>query len=295
MASNTLDKTTDGGLSYAVLSGYPKITRSRNSGDSAVTKVRIAAGDEAAFFDEMLPLPIIQGGGLFHPTRPSLPSYPMFVVASCNSEPLVSSQPGDDNDYRVVTVNYETTENEDDDEEDPNDPQTFLTISGTVHGQYIKRPLAGAEWTWEGLGTKIDDPNVVAHHTLPMIELNARWKWVVDPPWDAINSSGGKLNDAVVAYLGNAPVECARFDGASFSQEFLISSETGIRRRPYTLDYKFAIRIAQDADGNPITWNHMWNSKEGGWYKPRSGFNYLFPTTDFSGLFQRNNPNEDPT
>ena len=290
MSSLTFPSTTNGGIPYAVMPGYPKFNRVRDGGDTASMVVRIKAANIAAWMEEMLPSPMIVSGRVYTPPRWGIQSGALFVQ-SCRVEPfdgnkvLSTYMPEADiaggTPYALVTMEFAPSKNEDD-QEDSSQPETFLTHSMTSGGSFmrLKQQFSTFYWGTVGFGNEVEDPAVDIMKMVPTIEHNLQWPRVLNPPWTAMMDMLGKVNSSSQALFKNAAAETVMFMGWSASQVYL---STGIQ--PWQLDCKFSQRQFKWGT-TTITWNHFWNPKTGSWQIPVTGAGVkVFGTGDLRAMF----------
>jgi hypothetical protein len=191
-----------------------------------------------------------------------------------------------------VTIQYETVQNESDQEQDPNDPDTFLEHSITAAGEFMSWPsnktrkadaqageyVPGGDWkpNKDTLGPIIK--------TIPTIEHNLRWKYCLSPNWERIIQFLGHVNDKKIEKFFDAPPECVLYMGVSGSQTYLWDgASTGVQ--PWSLDFRFSHKQITES-GKTYGWNHVYSPNDGAWRKvQRADGNLLFFDADLMTLF----------
>lgn len=170
-----------------------------------------------------------------------------------------------------VTADYKTFVTPlDEDDRDPEIPDgTVLTYSADLAAEHISLP--GRAWEWSDDGAKLaadEHPQLL----LPTGSYTLKWERVARPPWDAIRTLRGKVNDG--PFYGAAAGKLL-FLGAKATRQFEQFAEVNL----WTIEYAFAERA------------HAWNQ----FYKQGAGFvgirdrddNNIVPYTagNFAGLF----------
>ncbi len=217
--------------------------------------------------------------------------------------------------YYEATIEYETSQLDDQDQNEPGsaDPEEFLEHSVSVNGQLIAGPPKNVKVAdkplqdnptfivWEPnapappsftqpiLGIAGDqkveiaaadmhenkDPQLPVTKFLPGLEHNFKWKFVLNPDWNAIRATLGHLNDRPDPLFFNTPPETVMFTGLSGSQQFLwtgriirpgVSTPGQVRVKPWSIDFKFSERYVLEGT-RAYGWNHVY-SPTNGWIKP---------------------------
>jgi hypothetical protein len=309
---------TAGGIEYRLMAGYPKIHQS-DDGVSATEVYLMRASDVASFLFESFPLDLMIGGQII-PVRRPMPGAGFLVTKNVDIEPLDEERPmdpfGNDssapvntyNRYAKVTITYEVTKEseEDDPQRDPLKPEEFLehSFQGTTEAIVVRpekithKDAAGT--TVESVAPSHADPFI---KEVPIVAHTLRWKYVVNPDWDAIIQKLGTLNDRTFTiwrstdrkYKWDIPKHCLHFSGISGSVKYLfVRNKSGARviMNPWQLDFQFNERCAYDKVANTgadqrITWRMVWRPKLG-WTvvtMGRASDIYLYTESDFRKLF----------
>jgi len=284
------------------LGGIPIKILSRNGSfgmenASATEEILIQASDLGAFVSEILPAPIIFMGMLIYPTRRRFPGAPWLVAdtvtwtAFDDVKPIDpfgsdSGAPEDTYDkFLKVTINYVTSPQNDQDQ-DPNDPTTFLQVSTSAAGHYLHGELRGAV---DEDGEEIREPDVPNMVTETIIEWNLVWPQIPgdffrDTLMDRLRKAAGKVNSTVMRLFNDAPKHTLLF--TSFDhQESYTWREGRIGKSPIQLTMKFTEKNFEDVDGKNITHDHYWIPSKG-WKKITINGKDPYPETDFNNLFK---------
>ncbi len=170
----------------------------------------IRAIDIQAFVEESFPPPQFVDFFIIHPQKRTAPDTAL-ITKTVKWRPLKmlpmdifnaddGAPDGTYSDLAVVSIDYGTSDDTPSIDEDPNDPETFLTHSISVGGEFL--PFDGLPTFWTTvfptivgfLESNTDIGNIPATRAVPTIEHNLRWKEVLDPPWSAIRAAMGKVN-----------------------------------------------------------------------------------------------------
>ena len=101
---------------------------------------------------------------------------------------------------------------------------TYLEILSDLAAEYVTVP--GRNWRWRDAPAERLPDDVAPGLLIPCEDLHLRWTRVPLPPWDAIRSLRGKINDDV--FLGN-PAGTVLFLGAKSRHDFQLI-DTGLWR-----------------------------------------------------------------
>ena len=121
-------------------------------------------------------------------------------------------------------------------------------------GEYIRLP--GQSFHWQADPTCPVPPDVLPTLRIPVIEHHVTWQRVLDPPWDAIRSCTGAVNDA--SFLG-ADAETVLFDGAKADREFTGLGDFLEPQFGWRLTYIFREKLIKVAEGLDGTQTYGWN------------------------------------
>lgn len=273
-------------VSFEELEGSPSVVMS-SSGTEAKRSFRVA-WDGWQEFAEQLAGGWRRVGGQFELIEPlPFPGLSAVIVDRIEVVPMDPHNPrGDDiltlqvgtNSYPAagarITVTYRSLGNEDtaNSGEDKVDiiPGTILTYHSDLGAEYMTTP--GRAWYWEGTGEKLPgdvNPGVL----MPTGSYTLKWDRVANPPWAAIRSLRGKVNNQA---FYNAAAGTVLFLGARASRKFEFMRNASL----WKIEYAFAERAQP--------WNKFFKAGDG-WTAikddPGGGGNPPYDSGDFNGLF----------
>jgi hypothetical protein len=142
-------------------------------------------------------------------------------------------------DHNIFTITYSSIENSYSDGEDrSNDPVPFLSHSWSAGGEVIT--MENADMTWTG-GDKARAHAAAsnANFIVPTIEHSITWHRVMSPPFAAIRTAMGKVNENTMDLDTGVNIwpETLLFLGAELSRDFLTDGS-----RVWQVVYKFSER-----------------------------------------------------
>jgi hypothetical protein len=274
-------------VAFKELAGSP-VEQYGEDGFSARREFLIAWEDREAFAAEVL------GTAAEHGGRPKLayPGKSAVFAASLRYEPLDPDNP----DAQVLTdlaeglnsysksfararVEYRTlTQDRNDAPEAPTG--TFLTYRMRFAAEYLPIPPRGWSWADDPGAPLPDDMNLSM--TIPVTEHHVTWHLVAKPPWDAIRSLQGKVNQGT--FLGAAEGTML-LEGADADKQLQTGFDQDNPQFTWRLRYVFRERAIKHA-GQVYGWNHHFREKPPGWAEIRLGGNPMYELADFSPLFQ---------
>lgn len=285
---STWRRTTSGGIPYKLMEGYPTIS---GSGDkvTATEKYIIRATDVNAFYTESIPAPIVFLGSVIWPDRRRMPGASILITKSIDFKPFQTTLPFDpfgvdsgapDGTYDPfceVQIQYETVQNESDQEQDPNDPETFLEHSVSATGEFMSWPPNKMEVSkgteageTPGGAEPIKDRVAPIVKSIPTIDHNLKWKNCLQPRWDRIIEYLGMINDRKFVFSGQntqfefaAHKHCMLFMGVSGNQSYLWDGAS-VGVQPWNLDFKFIHKEITEG-GFTYGWNHIYSPVDGDW------------------------------
>jgi len=290
--SGTLDYSswrlqTDGGIKYKLTDGYPTLNVSEDNARGKEQYV-LRSQDVEAFIKESIPAPVVVLGSVIRPRRRHMPGASILITRSIDVAPHNSGMPADPQnadpnapsgsyaEFCTATISYETKElesGEENDDEDPNDPETFLTHSVTAGGEHMSWPAnrtATRDSDLENDYTEVQDNQDVQGpivKTIPTIEHGLDWKAVLSPNWSKIIQLLGHVNDVTLPLFFNAKKETVMFMGVSGQREYLWNGFS-IGVQPWSLNFKFSHREIREG-GLSYGWNHIYSPKNGTWRELR--------------------------
>lgn len=274
-----------------------------------------------AFAAECFPLPYYAFGTVYYPSRRRMPGLSPLVTTRITWKAHVGGRPIDpfgadptapDGTYEEnvqLDIDYQVMP-ENDQQRDPNNPFTFLEITGSASGEFLHAPVRGvALWVDEPFEssqsssspapepypdilhgsenevTEIDIPNTIVQ---PTIEWNCKWSQI---PFAYFNNTllprlrnkMGMINDDVFV-LFDAPAETVLFMGFTFREQFTWrSGYTGTP--PIELDIKFLEKNFKTSEGVQVTHNHIYRPGVG-WRRMTINGEPLYEETDMDELFR---------
>lgn len=316
---STWDLETAGGIPYKLVSRSGGEDREKAS---ATEKLIIQSQHLDNFMAESFPTPIVLAGFVVIDPSRRMPAAPWMITKTVTWDALDKSRPVDpygahqsaeDNTYGTLielSVTYETGENNEDEENDPdeNKPETFLEHSLSAGVEYLSIPPTKIEESEgedpeanQGVYTANKDQQLGAFKLIPTVEHQLKWKWALKPNWNTIYETLGKVNDDAIKLFNNAKKHHVLFTGVSGQQNFKLfrarRGQTGIIIDPWSLDFKFSQRTINDGDSQ-YGWNHVFSPKKGKWVKIKreDTGRFLYEDADFKLLFKadtNNNPSDD--
>lgn len=293
MTSQFIDGTTregPGGILYKLIEG-PKLRQVDLRTTEATEKVLIRAKDVEAFFAAAMPPPILFLEQIDLPLRWRLPGLSDSIglaAESLEAEPWNPGLPGDpfkahgtapEGTYAElysITIEYSTRRLEG----DALEPRTFLEHSLNTEAEFLRMTPSGVEYTSPG-----EDPSVnpiespdkfkeEQNPLQPIIKLvphvlhTLKWRFVIDPNWDAIFDLIGKVNNKNerLIFSGiDTPKEEVLFLGVSGEQQHLWNGANA-QVQPWELNFHFDQRRIKDGKKR-YHWNHEWSDTAKGWQR----------------------------
>jgi len=167
----------------------------------------------------------------------------------------------------------------------PNVPNgTFLVIDGNIGSEYMSVP--GRHWQWPDNTTAEDD--LTAGLLVPHESIQMSWRWVPQPPWTAMRTIRGCVNNA--AFFGHAAGNVL-FLGATYDREYQANSGAASLWR---INYRFSCKEVVGTTSSAVYGhNYFFRGNAGAgnenWQKLTSKDNPgspVFQAADFSQLFQ---------
>lgn len=218
-------------------------------------------GSYAEVSDEVIAIPPIP-----------FPNSPLMIPTRCNVVPFgdensaySSNDTGDlslqEMSYHngaIVTVTYETKLDDGSGSSGlPEVPDgTYLELEGDIGQQVIE--LTGRKAWYRFDSDKPIEKDYRLSMVMPTEDFTLTWNYVTRPPWAAIRSARGKVNDAAwLSPAGGTPYFGAQqvlFKGCNYNRQFQIA--TG-GRGFWRLVYHFSAQSKYQRDGTPVGWNHV--------------------------------------
>lgn len=297
---------TVGGIPYKLIEGPSGSIN--EAGGSIKERYIIQASNLEAFINESIPPPQVFGGFVVKGQRRALPGSTVFFTKRVDFAPHTGQLPADplgaDSGAPAKTYDGDLTldiEYElglaDDDEVDPNDPETFLEHSVNVAGEFLNVPTKNldakdSDVNGSGSGEQkaVQSPADVVSKVIANLEHTLSWKFALKPNWTTIIKALGTVNAAALPILLNAPAETVLFAGVSGRQEYVwtgAKAPNAVKIKPWSLDFKFLHKQIED-DGNLYSWQHCWIANEHKWRKilRQPGDRPLYETSDHLALFK---------
>ena len=180
----------------------------------------------------------------------------------------------------LLTITYSSVQVEfpNQSSDSPDTPDGSTEVLGLVHqlssgGEVITLDDASLYWSDY---TSVKGTKVSAHKVVPTIEHNIQWKRVLSPPWEAMRTLIGKVNDKDLGpfQTGTMLVETLLYLGFTATPDI-----TADGTRVWDIGYRFSERrvdeLTKAAIGGTITadgiagyesqyggWNHFWDHEE---------------------------------
>ncbi len=289
---------TPGGIPYKAV----ELTGSFGEEEATATEViLIQASRLLDFVTESFPLTFPFTGTMVRPQRRTLPGLAPLITREVRYEGHTPGTPidpfGDDadapaNTYEPIiklTIEHGTSQ-ANDDEEDPDNPRTFLEITSNAGGVFLAVDAKNAIWT--GIVGEDDEP--VSEQHIPMTQMEPETEWSVrwsqiDPDFfdstliDRLRGKLGKVNSGVMKTLYNAPAETVMFMGYTLREQYTWR-EGQAGKPPVQLDMKFVEKNLKSPEGIQVTYNHT--------LRPGVGYRVikvdgkkLYATTDLDNIF----------
>jgi len=143
-------------------------------------------------------------------------------------------------DYNVFTITYSSAENTYPDSSDSstNDPVPFLSHSWSAGGEVVTMENTDMQWSG-GAKAKAHAAASNANFIVPTIEHSITWHRVKTPPFEAIRSALGKVNETTMDFDTGVNIwpETLLFLGAELNRDILTDGT-----RAWQVVYKFSER-----------------------------------------------------
>ena len=283
------------GIPYKLISQTGSFT---TDGFSATEVYLIEATQLVAFVQESFALRTTFSGIPVDSRRP-LPGNTQLVTGSVSYKAHIDGKPIDpysidtsagSGTYHPVielTIQYENLTAEEEDEEDP---FTFLEISANASGEFLHITVPKARWETDDSGSpnteQNREPSVPTGVTVPTIEWSIRWPSIPHEYFTKtllikLRDKLGKVNDSAMSVLFDAPKETIIFAGFSMNQQFVLASS----QPNFSLELKFVEKHVKD-EGVVKGHNHFWRPKDG-WRRLRvfGTTKPVYELTDLDNIF----------
>ena len=304
--------STAGGINYRLVSREGSF---EDDGAQARETYILRASDLLNFANESFPLPLLPANGfpqwlinrrmpgLLLPTKrvswkghvDGLPVDPFGVDPNA---PSGRYQPN-----LEVTIEYGNGDNKhDQDENDPEDPETFLEITANAAGEFIHTTGPKAKWVHQpgfSAGQEVQNrqATVPVVITVPETEWTVRWSRVPRTYFNEtligrIRSKLGTVNQAAMPLFVNAPAETILFLGYNLERAYNWRPVFPDIQPFMTLEFKFLekyIISGQDDNGNDIVRGHndFWKADVGWQRLLIDGTNPPYKSSNLSQIFAK--------
>jgi len=291
--SSTWRLSTVGGIPYKLVSMNGSFEV--ENGSVSLT-VLVPSSRLLSFAEEVLPIPSLVGG---------FPSYESLgVITGTNLraqritwkghtaakpvDPFGFDGGGSSGTYQPVceaVIEYASKQ-----EEDENDPETFLEVSCNTAGEFIYSSAPKGKWEDPGGGGDEEKNKLQAlpiNILVPESEWNVRWPKVPSKFWketlvSRLRAALGKVNSNAMPLLFNAPAETILFAGYSLERSY---SWRVTEPATFSLNMKFLEKHIEDGN-NVIGHNEAWKADEGWKRILFDGVNPLYQSVDLNDLFK---------
>ena len=163
------------------------------------------------------------------------------------------------------------------------DPVAMLQHDWDVGGEFIVPKGLKLKWNSDSVPVQGDSRGSIF---IPTTEMSITWPRLVSPPFAAIRSVSGYVNNASMTFdTGTATPETLLFLGAKVGRDFLSDGSLA-----WKFSYKFSERRVPAADASSFGssiggWNHQWREDKAGFYKVTSSNGPPYPLGNLSALF----------
>lgn len=302
------------GIPYKVVSREGEFSY---EGATATEEYIIQASDLLNMAIYGFPEPVVFGNTLRYPQQPVMPGLGTLVpkkVAWRSHDPSRPCDPFNSDpsapigtycDYCNITVSYGVAP-ENDQEQDPNDPFTFLEVTANASGVFLNSPLNGqAEWevptgstfsytnvngepSATGESGEVMETNIPHTVTETQVEWSVKWPRIPYQFWNGtlmgrMRAKLGKVNDAAMPLLFNAPADTILFLGYQTSTSYTWRAGRA-GQGPVDLSMKFLEKNFKDKDDVQITHQHLWRPNYG-WRKLKIDGDYLYSQANLNAIW----------
>lgn len=276
---------TSKGLFYRQMPGYPKIKLSTTTA-TAQEQYMMKWNNLEDFMDESIPPPLMMGDQIIHINRRRFPKDLSLVTEDVSVEPWDSETTGEDPNvpsgkWMRVNINYKVPEIPDHEEEDEDDPETFLTKRMSIGAEFLTLPPKGVKIGSNSGSSTATIANKAADlpitKLIPTAEITLSWKFVIQPPFKTILNMVGTINSG--NFL-DCPEETLMFLGVDATQELTTQGA-----KPWTIDYRFSARLVKQGGGT-VGWNHTYSPDKQQWVVLGMKGKKLYDTANFKKLFR---------
>lgn len=291
---------TAGGVRYRLMEGYPRGSFSQEGGN-VQEQYLIQTSDLTAFIAESFPLMEVVDEQWVYAFNRAMPGNYRLTTRKVGFQPFPEGKPcnpweghgstsGSMSDFLKVTIDYESSKNEDDNE----DPTTFLEISCDASAEFLMLPVTkGMQWELAEEGTmnplKVDNRDqVTVPKLMPEISWNLRWPRVTRAFTSILiercRDAMGLVNNAAMPMLFGAPVETILFTGFSMREEFGWREE-----EPPAVEFDMKLLEKNvTVDGARKGHNEFFRPETGKWetlFRWKPGGPKMYESTNLNGLW----------
>jgi hypothetical protein len=238
---STWTRQTVGGIRYRLMEGAPTGTITEDTATATETYI-IRSIDLLPFALESFPLPTVltqdDGDTIYIRNKRRMPGFPFMASKQITFAAFLPGLPMDPfsadsdaadgtyADFLKVTITYQTAKAE---EEDPNDPETFLEISCRSAGEFLQIPQRGQSRWQTPTGEVVRGVNTPVTKILPDIDWSVRWpmvpREVAQTLVTTMRSHLGHINSEEISLLSNAPEDTILFTGFAISEETMWTTQ----------------------------------------------------------------------
>lgn len=309
--------TTEGGTKYAITDG-PNYTADRETVSADETYL-IRSEDVLDFLQESMPAPIFlfERFSLISPYR-RMPGAPWMVTERVELKPFNKNLPGDPfggdaadadtaapddtySDFYEARITYRPTL-ESIEDQDPNDPETFLETQKNAGSQFLSVPPSKTSVTGSDANGNFPDGNSVGPparvnqeqqmgiaYPVSIVDYTFTWPLVLNPNFAKFDAALGKVNGTLQSLFDNSPLGTVLFMGYNAKRRFIWNGFT-LAAQPYEIQFKFSKRAINRTSDFGIQrvfgWNHQFNTDSGDWELiTMANGQPIHDSTDFLALF----------
>jgi hypothetical protein len=161
-----------------------------------------------------------------------------------------------------------------------NESGTRLSYRMRFAAEY--QSLSPRSWRWEDDETILPPEDLTLVKRIPATEHHLTWSQVVNPPWSAIQSMQGMVNQS--EFLG-CPAETLLFEGAEANKLYSAGIQDGASGFAWEIRYVFREKAIKQG-GQTYGWNHFYRESPAGWIRLTQGTANFYDAADFAVLFQ---------
>lgn len=165
------------------------------------------------------------------------------------------------------------------------DPVLYLEHKLTMGCEFLQIPSDGLQWLFNITGPVPDGLPIGLR--IPTTEHSITWPYISFPPWTAMRSAMGKVNNAALTFqTGLISTECLMFMGVEASRQITSDGTTC-----WNVTYRFSEtqKTASTVGGTTIKgWNVFWNPVLQAFdvLVKSDGTTRIYESANFNSLFQ---------